>query len=292
MNDNTPSDNAPAPAPATLTPPTGGGVTRLLRRLDLDADPSRSLTWIGTAGSGSLNRSQRLFGGLISGQILVAAGRAQPDRRIHSMQQAFLRAGNVVDPLYYRVTPLFEGRTHAMSIVAVEQSGEVISHAQIGYTSGRAGQPAWVPDVLPANEPPEGVVDRENMRGNADHDPPITMRVIEAQQQAQSPDLDIWFRASGNPGDDPVAQRGLLGYSSDRGMLSTATKLVGAPENRTTATVNHSIWFHAPIDLASWHLHRVTVRQLGDGLVLLDGQMIGPGGTIVASTRQEGSIRV
>ena len=288
MNADTPPEDAPN-APTTAD---AAGVNRLLRRLDLDADPSRSLTWIGTAGAGSLNRSQRLFGGLISGQILVAAGRARPDRRIHSMQQAFLRAGNVVDPLYYRVTPLFEGRTHAMSIVAVEQSGEVISHAQIGYTSGREGQPTWTPDSLPSNEPPEGVADRENMRGNVDHDPPIAMRVVKKQQLAASPDLDIWFKAAGDPGDDPVAQRGLLGYSSDRGMLSTATKLVGAPENRTTATVNHSIWFHAPIDLTSWHLHRVTVRQLGDGLGLLDGQMIGPGGTIVASTRQEGSIRV
>ena len=274
---------------------TASPLDLLLARLDLEPDPTRSQVWVGTAGSGSLNRAQRLFGGLIVGQVIVAAGRSQPERRIHAVQQVFLRAGNVVDPLTYRVTPQFEGRVHAMSTVSVEQAGEIISHAQVGFTRGRDGQPEFdQPIDHRAVEPPDGLADREALRGNLreGQSSPIEMRVARDQQLARTPELDLWLRAGGDPGDDPLMHLGLLGFASDRGMLSSAAKLIGEPEGMQSSTINHSVWLHHPIDLRSWHLHRVRVRSLSDGRGLLDGAIHGPDGRLVASTRQEGVVRV
>lgn len=273
---------------------TTSALDLLLSRLDLEPDPTRSQVWVGTAGSGSLNRSQRLFGGLIVGQVLVAAGRSQPERRIHSLQQMFLRAGNVIDPLMYRVTPLFEGGVHAASVVAVEQAGEIISHAQVGFTRGRDGQPDIDEVATDGLIPPDGAADREVLRSNLQpgQSAPIEMRVVESQQRDTTPALDIWCRAGGDPGDDPLKHLGLLGYASDRGMLSTAGKMLGDPPNLQASTVNHSIWVHRPVDLRAWHVHRVLVRTMTDGRALLDGSMHGPDGSLVATTRQEGAVRL
>ena len=210
----------------------------LLARLDLDADAARSQTWIGTAGAGSLNRSRRLFGGLIVAQVIVAAGRSQPERRIHSLQQVFLRAGNVVDPLYYRVDPLFEGGVHATSLVSVEQSGEVISHAHVGFTRGRDAQPGFDEPVESAG-PPDDAVDRDRLRGNLaeGQTSPIEMRVRPAQQNDAGPDLDTWIRTNGDAGDDPLMHLALLGYASDRGMLSAANKMLHGEDDVVSATI-------------------------------------------------------
>lgn len=266
----------------------------LLARLDLDADPARSQTWIGTAGAGSLNRSRRLFGGLIVAQATIAAARSQPDRRIHSIQQVFLRAGNVVDPLYYRVDPLFEGGVHATSLVSVEQSGEVISHAHVGFTRGRDDQPDFDEPVAAGSDPADDAVDRDRLRGNlADgQTSPIEMRVRPAQQNDRGPELDTWFRANGDAGNDSSTHLALLGYASDRGMLSAANKMLHGEDDVVSATINHSIWVHRPFSLADWHLHRVRVASLSDGRGLIDGAIYGVGGRRVVSTRQEGVVRV
>lgn len=269
----------------------------LLARLDLEphpTDPGDCTTWVGTAGTGSLNRAQRLFGGLIVAQMLVAAGRSMPDRRVHSLQQVFLRAGNVNDPLYYRVTPLFEGGVHASSIVAVEQTGEIISHGQVGFTRGRDGQADWDEPETEGLTPPPDAADRERLRSNLEpgQTAPIEMRVMEEVQHDPSPNLDLWFRSGGDPGDDLLMHAALLGYVSDRGVLSTAAKMLGEPENMRSSTLNHNLWIHRPIDLRPWHLHRVAVRSLSDGRALLDGSIHGPDGHLIASTRQEGLLRL
>ena len=234
------------------------GLEQLLTRLDLAPDPVRPQTWIGSAGTGSLNRSQNLFGGLIAAQVIMAAGRSQPDRRVHAVQQVFLRAGNVVDPLHYQVASLFEGHVHATVLVAVEQAGEIISHAQVGFTRGRSGQADIDEPVAWGGEPPADAVDRERFRRATrdDHTPPIEMQVRETQQRDRSPDLDIWLRTGGDPGDDALRHLALLGYASDRGMLSVAGKVLGEPDGLVMSTVNHNLWFHRPIDLRAWHLHR------------------------------------
>lgn len=221
-----------------------------------------------------------------------------PDRRVHSLQQVFLRPGSVADPLRYRLRPLFEGGVHAALLVAVEQQGEVISHAQIGMTRGRTGQMDFDRSVDWGPEPPPEATDREVLRSNLQpgHTAPIEMRVMEEVQLNTAPALDLWFRSGGSPdddpGDDPVLHAAMLGYVSDRGVLSTASKMLGEPPNMQSSTVNHNLWIHRPIDMRDWHLHRVTVQSMADGRALLDGAIHRPDGTLVASTRQEGAIRL
>ena len=141
------------------------GTERLLHRLDLVelTSDDRSVTWRGTAGENAMNMSGALFGGFVLAQCAVAAGRTLPDMRVHSLQQVFLRGGKPTGEIDYRCEVLFEGRTYASARVEVVQNGDVISHAQVGFTNGVDGPEHETPTS--ARSRFEDTVNRDELRG-------------------------------------------------------------------------------------------------------------------------------
>lgn len=267
---------------------------RLLYRLELEQGPSDGsetrATWYGEAGENALNMSNRLFGGMVVAQTIVAAGRTDPDRSIHSLQQVFLRGGNATDQLEYRVDRLFAGRTYASLRVEVRQQGEIISHAQVGMTSGfdspdRQDDPPVRPDRATAENR-----DKLRNRPNWD-DQPVEILIDPNTVEDGKPDMAAWLLPKGPMPDDPLLHQAVLGFVSDRGLMSVAWKPHGEHGTFNGATLDHSIWFHRPLVFDDWHSYVMHSSTIANGRGMNHGVIHDLHGGHVATTMQQGTFR-
>ena len=88
-------------------------------------------------------RRQRVFGGQVAGQALVAAGRTVPeDRPVHSLHAYFIRPGDPAVPLVYLVERVRDGRSFTTRRVSVVQHGKTIFTLSASFHHGRAGRRA------------------------------------------------------------------------------------------------------------------------------------------------------
>src|SRR6266550_8356618 len=72
-------------------------------------------------------RRQRVFGGQVAGQALVAAGRTVPeDRPVHSLHAYFIRGGDPSVPIVYEVDRIRDGRSFTTRRVVAIQRGKAI----------------------------------------------------------------------------------------------------------------------------------------------------------------------
>ncbi len=267
---------------------------RLLNRLDL-VETERSethTTWLGSAGSNALNYSQRLFGGMVVAQAIVAAGRTDPTRTIQSLQQVFLRGGRADSPLNYVVHRLFEGNTYASLRVEVHQEDDIISQAQVGLSSGIDGGPDRF-DPTPSTTPFESTVNRDELHKRPGwDDQPVEVRIDPARNDDGKPELDLWIRPLSPLPDDVLMHQAVMGYVSDRAFMGTAWKPhyndVGLFKG---STLDHTIWFHRPVDFNQWHTFSMTSPAINDGRGLNIGCIYNGAGERVASLAQQGTYR-
>ena len=270
---------------------------RLLRLLTLDrleqeeAGDADQL-WRGATGQHAANLSGRLFGGVVIAQAIVAAGRSDTARRVHSAQLHFLRGGSIDEPADYRCTQLFEGRTYATWRIDISQSQHLIAHATVGLTAGVDDVPDW---HQPATEAPDfaTAVDRDELVGRRNPAAqPVETRVDANEHGDDSPHLTLWAKPNGNLPEDPLVHQALLGYVSDRGMITVARK-AHSPEHPglTGATLDHAIWFHRPVVFDSWHRYSMRNVNLVDGRGMTHGTLY-RNGVLVATTSQQSALRV
>ena len=75
---------------------------------------------------------QRVFGGQVAGQALVAAARTvDTDHEVHSLHAYFLRPGDPTIPILYDVERIRDGRSFATRRVVAIQHGKPIFHLQV-----------------------------------------------------------------------------------------------------------------------------------------------------------------
>lgn len=267
---------------------------RLLERLDLDSidgDDTHQV-WEGHAGAGALNYSNRLFGGMVVAQAIVAAGRTVPDRRIQSLQQVFLRGGRADTPLHYVVHRLFTGNTYASARVEVRQADEIISHVQVGFSSGIEDGPVRY-EPSPSTTSFDETVNRDELykRPGWD-DQPVEVRIDPAIDDRTDPLLDLWIKPLSSLPDDPVMHQAVMGYVSDRAFMGTAWKPHYEEHGLFKgSTLDHSIWFHEPVRFDHWHTFTTASPAINDGRGLNFGSIYDGSGSRVASLVQQGTYR-
>ncbi|SFY06864.1 acyl-CoA thioesterase II [Streptomyces atratus] len=93
---------------------------------------------------------QRVFGGQVAGQALVAAGRTTDgDRPVHSLHAYFLRPGRPGVPIVYEVERVRDGRSFTTRRVTAVQQGRTIFNLtasfhrpeEAGFEPGRSETP-------------------------------------------------------------------------------------------------------------------------------------------------------
>ena len=123
-------------------------------------------------GQTPTHRQQRIFGGQVAGQALMAAGLTVPsDRGVHSLHSYFLRPGDPHEEIRYAVErharrPLVHHPAGASPGSAARARTSRSSRSTADYT---AGEPALVEHALPeARRPgPDGLPGIPEMVGRA-----------------------------------------------------------------------------------------------------------------------------
>src|SRR2546421_300649 len=135
----------------------GKALDRLLELLDLEQIEVNIFR-----GRSPEERVQRVFGGQVAGQALVAAGRTVPaDRPVHSLHAYFIRPGDPAAPIVYLVDRVRDGRSFTTRRVSAVQHGEAIFtlSASFHYPEPGPEHADPMPDV-----PPPDAVERNSDR--------------------------------------------------------------------------------------------------------------------------------
>jgi len=242
----------------------------------------------------------RLFGGLVAAQAAMAAMATVDGRTLHSLHSYFLRPGHHGVPIRFVVHRIRDGRTFATRRVVAYQAGEAIFNLSASFCLPEEGI-AHQTDA-PEAPGPEGLPDWETLRAkmlgrpDAVRRQPVEVRTCDPDDPegaAQQPRKRVWMRAAGQMPDDPDLHVGLLIYSTDRTLLSTASRPHGLPwGRRSVASLDHAVWIHRAARFDQWILYasESPVAQDARGLVL--GAMYDQQGARIASVAQEGLIRI
>jgi acyl-CoA thioesterase II len=249
---------------------------------------------------------QRVFGGQVAGQALVAAGRTvPPDRPVHSLHAYFIRPGDPTVPLVYTVDRTRDGRSFTTRRVAAIQHGKTIFTLSASFHHAEPGPEHAVP--MPHVPPPEQV-GRNSERwakilgGDPPLDAPFDLRSvgpmsIEAERDPvlRSTSNEVWLRVDGELPDDPLLHVCLMTYASDMTLLDTV--LLGHSlswlDGRTSgASLDHAMWFHRSFRADRWLLYAQESPVAYGGRGLARGQVFTAEGQLVVSVMQEGLIRV
>jgi acyl-CoA thioesterase-2 len=249
---------------------------------------------------------QRVFGGQVAGQALVAAARTvEPGRSVHSLHAYFLRPGDPTVPILYEVDRIRDGRSFTTRRVVAIQHGKAIFNLQSSFQVPEEGLEHQAP--MPETPPPEDLPDFEERMGpyaealgDYFHRPrPIDHRHVDwnppDRQEPLPPFQRVWLRADGNLPDDPVLHACVLTYASDMTVLDTALLPHGGLWREATlfmASLDHAMWFHRPFRADEWLLYSQDSPSASGGRGLGRGTVHTRDGRLVATVVQEGLIRV
>ena len=258
-------------------------------------------------GVSTRSRWQRVFGGQVAGQALVAAGRTvEDDRRVHSLHSYFVRPGDPSIPIVYLVDRVRDGRSFSTRRVIAVQRGETIFSLSASFQLEQEGidHQAPMPDV-----PEPESVPALNHYGDSPRaaefyramPKPIDLRYVDDppwQQHAHGPREGlsrVWMRADGTLPDDPLLHVCVLTYASDMTLLDSVLVRHGlAPglDDISMASLDHAMWFERPFRADEWLLYSTRSPSASGGRGLATGRFYRADGTQICSVVQEGMIRV
>jgi len=251
---------------------------------------------------------QRVFGGQVIGQALVAACRTVEDRTAHSLHAYFLRAGDPSVPIIYEVDRIRDGGSFSTRRVVAIQHGHAIFSMAASFQKEEAGleHQMAMPDVPPPEDLPSEAelkakfIDKlpEPVKAYWEHERPIEIRPADLSRyfsaETRDPSQQVWIKATGDLGDDLALHQCVLAYASDFTLLDTALVAHGRfvfDPNLMLASLDHAIWFHESFRADDWLLYVQDSPSSGGGRAFCRGTLFTRDGRLVASTAQEGLVR-
>jgi acyl-CoA thioesterase-2 len=271
----------------------------------LDLEPIEVNLFRGTSPDEAV---QRVFGGQVAGQALVAAARTvDPDRHVHSLHAYFLRPGDPTVPILYEVDRIRDGRSFTTRRVVAIQHGRPIFNLSASFHVPEEGydHSAPAPDDIPEPETLADFATRwEPIMGQTEEGRrwlarprPIDMRYVDgvpsARREPLPPRNRVWMRADGELPDDQVLHTCVVTYASDMTLLDTTLFPHGRSfvENDVMmASLDHAMWFHRPFRADRWMLYAQDTPSASGGRGIARGLFF-QDGALVASVVQEGLIR-
>jgi acyl-CoA thioesterase II len=261
-------------------------------------------------GRSPQSRWQRVFGGQVIGQALVAACRTVEDvavRPPHSLHAYFLLGGDPKVPIIYEVDRIRDGKSFTTRRVTAIQHGHAIFSMEVSFHVVEEGLVHQIekpdvpgPDTLPSQGMNDSALSRmpEPVRRWYKGDRPIELRPVEygryLGEKVEGGRFHVWFRATGRLPDEPAIHQCVLAYASDMTLLDAALIPVGRfifNEDIMAASLDHALWFHRPFRADEWLLYSQDSPNLGGSRGLARGSIFASDGRLVASVAQEGLLR-
>jgi acyl-CoA thioesterase-2 len=253
--------------------------------------------------------TSRVFGGQVLAQSIIAASRTVDEGSIHSLHAYFLRAGDAEAPIVYNVERNRDGRSFKSRRVVAIQHGRPIFTLAASFQLEQEGltHQFEMPDVpMPEDLSSESDIPDDRLAqvppllrrwftrtGPFDFRPVRKTDVFNPQPQA--PHSNIWFRLSEKIEVSDLMHRALMAYASDFHLVGTATLPHGISfiqDDLLMASLDHGMWFHRPARVDDWMLYSCDSPSSSGGRGLARGLIYDRAGRLIASTIQEGMIRV
>jgi acyl-CoA thioesterase-2 len=254
--------------------------------------------------------SQRVFGGQVIAQSLVAAYRTVPeDRTCHSLHAYFIRPGDPKVPIIYQVDHSRDGGSFTTRRVVAIQHGKQIFNMAASF---QTDEESWEHQhKMPEVDGPDGLEDlRERRLEIADRLPEALREDFARERDIEIRDVapldlihpeiaddhhNIWFRVSRPIDVPPALHHCLLAYASDMALLSSSYRPHGITwlnhKELMSASLDHAMWLHGPIKFDEWHLYSMDSPFAGKGRGFNRGMIFNMAGDLVASVAQEGLVR-
>ncbi|MBB3950862.1 acyl-CoA thioesterase II [Aureimonas jatrophae] len=252
---------------------------------------------------------QRIFGGQVIAQSLVAAQRTvPPERPVHSLHGYFVRPGDPSIPVIYRVGRVRDGGSFTTRTVSGIQHGAAIFTLMASFQRHENGLDHQIrmPDVPGPDDLPTGeALGREILarapdaiRRYWDRPRPVEFRPVSTDHYFTDaklpPEQRIWVRVVEDIGDDPALNAAALAYLSDMTLLDTSLFAHGLSvfdARIQAASLDHAMWFHRPLRVSDWLLYAQDSPSSSGARGLTRGSLFDRDGHLVASVAQEGLIR-
>ncbi len=279
-------------------------LTPLLDLLELEPLEVNLFRGIGHGGE----TSRRIFGGQVVAQALAAAYRTVEDRSCHSLHAYFLRPGDPAMPVIYEVDQARDGGSFTTRRVTAIQKGRQIFNMAASFHIAEESPQHQHP--MPDAPPPDTLTGREAIRQTmADRVAPerradfLRPSPIEVREIGDYDLLDpqppsdvnaLWFRLVRPIEGSDVLHQCLLTYATDMYLLGSALRPHGQSwltGQVMTASLDHTIWFHGPLNFNDWHLYTMDSPYSGNARGFNRGSIFAEDGRLVASVAQEGLIR-
>jgi acyl-CoA thioesterase II len=282
----------------------GETISGLLELLDLE-EIDRNIY----RGQNERGERQRLFGGQVAAQALVAAGRTVEGRAAHSLHGYFLRPGDPSTPVLYTVDRIRDGQSFTTRRVVAVQRGQAIFNMSVSFQVAETGyehQQLEMPDAPPPESLPTWAERAEHARKTLPEgtfpwvrgERPIDLRHVEAPTflggTARRGGNAVWFRAASALPEDPFLHLCVVTYASDMSLLDT----VVLPHGRSgplgpvmMASLDHALWFHRPVRADEWLLYAQDSPAAAGARGFAREDRAAREGRLVASVAQEGLMR-
>ena len=253
---------------------------------------------------------QRVYGGQVIGQALVAASRTvSTDRSAHSLHGYFLRAGDTDIPILYKVDRIRDGNSFTTRRVVAVQRGQAIFTMSISFQVDEGGlnHQFDMPDV----PGPDDLQTEDEIRQVQSKNWPkefqdsfsgssaIQVKPIEPidllNPKPAEPVQRCWMRCGDKLPDDPRIHQCVLAYLSDWSLLDTATRphaVSFMQDNVQVASLDNAMWFHRPFRADEWLLYDQDSPSASGARGFNRGLIYNQSGELVASTTQEGLVRI
>ena len=252
---------------------------------------------------------QRVFGGQVAGQALVAATRTvAADRTVHSLHSYFIRPGDPTVPIVYLVERIRDGRSFSVRRVTAVQHGNPIFTLSASFQLEQGGidHQAMMPQVPQPQQLPTFA---ERLAGYPEliefmaripqafdiryvDDPPWVQRALGPRENQPH---RIWMKADGVLPDDPTLHVCVLTFASDLNLLDSVLihhGMAARLDPISMASLDHAMWFHRQFRADDWFLYESSSPSASGGRGLATGRFFARDGRLVASVTQEGMIRL
>jgi acyl-CoA thioesterase-2 len=279
-------------------------VDQLLQVLDLEQVDAATFN-----GVSPQTGAQRVFGGQVAGQALVAAGRTvAADRFVHSLHGYFVRPGDPTEPIQFTVETIRDGRSFSVRRSTAQQHGKTIFFMSASFQVREEGLDHHSPAPLADVPAPEDVptmadwVQRYPSRAGVFATAPQALDVryvgvpgwVPPGDRVASEEQRVWMRINGKLPDDPLIHACALTYASDLSLLDSVLSVHGevwGPGGVIGASLDHALWFHRPFRADEWFLYDCASPSASGARGLATGRMFTRDGRHIATAVQEGLLR-
>jgi len=245
-------------------------------------------------------KTGQVFGGQVLGQAIKAAYKTLGgDRTIHSAHAYFLKRGDVSAPIIYEVDRSLDGGSFSSRRVVAIQHGQQIFHLSASFQKPEQGLEHYHQWVPPKDEL-ETALEQKLPRDHYFQSEFFEVHYIPFEKIGRDNTLQYWMRAKHALPDDMAYHHSVLAYISDMGLLQ-ATLLphqLDEPDLKKRhakvmmASIDHAIWFHRNFRADDWLFYECSAQSTGNGRGLALGKIFAEDGSLVASTSQEGLLRL